>query len=850
VFATAFASLLAHKLRLFAVATAVVLGVAFMAGTLVLTDTVGRTFNDLFGDVYKNTDVVVRGDPVFEGPPGVGVQRGRVDEALVDVIRRVDGVSEAQGTVFGYARLIGKNGEALGHPANGAPTIGGDWTPSKKLNAFTLVEGSAPAASDEVVIDRKSARDGNLHVGDVTTVLVQGPPLKVRISGISVFGSTDSPGGATVVAFRPDVAQQVIAAYGKFDQIAIAADSGVSQADLASRVRAVMPASTEVVTGAAVTKETQDAVAKALSFFNTFMLVFAIVALLVGGFMIFNTFSITVAQRTRENGLLRALGASRRQVLSSVLLEAVAIGVIASLLGLAAGVLVAIGLKALLGAVGIDIPATGVVFTLRTAVISVGVGLTVTIAAALSPARKASRVPPMAAMQEEASGSGGYGSKRRIVIGGGLLAGGAATLLTGLFASVDHAVSVVGVGALMLFFGVSTLGRTVALPLSRVIGSPLPRLRGVTGDLARENAMRNPRRTAATSAALMIGVALVGFISIFVASAKASLDATLDRAFTGDLVVNSGAGLMGGVDPSFARGLNQLPSVGAATGLRQGLASIDGKVSFILGVQPAEAFKIFDIKPLSGSPEAMDARSIALYKDAAKRLRVQVGDTVPVTFRDTGKQQLRVAMIYGEKQPAQDYVISIAGYDANFSNRFDTMVFVKRAPGASAAETLAAVNRAAKEYPGVDVLDRAGFEAEQSRPLDQMLALVYALLALAILIALLGISNTLALSVFERTREIGLLRAVGMTRGQLRSAIRWESVIIALQGTALGLMLGVFFGWAFVSASEAMGITVFKLPYATLAAITVLAGLAGMLAALGPSRRAAKLDVLRAVVGE
>jgi putative ABC transport system permease protein len=280
------------------------------------------------------------------------------------------------------------------------------------------------------------------------------------------------------------------------------------------------------------------------------------------------------------------------------------------------------------------------------------------------------------------------------------------------------------------------------------------------------------------------------------------------------------------------------------------LASIDGKVSFILGVQPAEAFKIFDIKPLSGSPEAMDARSIALYKDAAKRLRVQVGDTVPVTFRDTGKQQLRVAMIYGEKQPAQDYVISIAGYDANFSNRFDTMVFVKRAPGASAAETLAAVNRAAKEYPGVDVLDRAGFEAEQSRPLDQMLALVYALLALAILIALLGISNTLALSVFERTREIGLLRAVGMTRGQLRSAIRWESVIIALQGTALGLMLGVFFGWAFVSASEAMGITVFKLPYATLAAITVLAGLAGMLAALGPSRRAAKLDVLRAVVGE
>jgi putative ABC transport system permease protein len=599
-----------------------------------------------------------------------------------------------------------------------------------------------------------------------------------------------------------------------------------------------------------VTKETQDQIAKAFAFFNTFMLIFAIVALLVGGFMIFNTFSITVAQRTRENGLLRALGATRRQVLSSVLLEALVVGVVASVAGLGLGVLVAIGLKALITAVGMPIPATGVVFTAKTVIVSLGVGILVTLLAALSPARKASKVSPVAAMQEGTAGSVGYGSKQRMLVGTVLVVGGAGTLLLGLFSSVSHAVSVVGIGALLVFFGVAALGRTVALPLSRFIGAPLPRLRGVTGDLARENAMRNPRRTAATSSALMIGVALVGFISIFVTSAKASLSDTMDRAFTGDLVVNSGGGLMGGTDPSFAAKLNGLPEVAAATGVRQNLARVAGKVSFIIAVDPQRAFKIFDIKPLTGSPDALDTTSIALYKDAAKRLNVKVGDTVPVTFRDTGTQQLRVALIYGEHQPAQDYVISTAAYDANFSNRFDSMVFIKRAPGTTPAQALAAVKTAAKAFPGVDVLDRAGFEADQSKPLDQMLALVYALLALAIIIALLGISNTLALSVFERTREIGLLRAVGMTRRQLRSAIRWESVIIALQGTALGLLLGVFFGWAFVSASDSMGITLFKLPYSSLVVIVVLAAVAGMIAAIAPSRRAAKLDVLRAVVSE
>jgi putative ABC transport system permease protein len=847
-FTTALASLLAHKLRMLAVATAVLLGVAFMAGTLVLTDTVGRTFDNLFGDVYKNTDVVVRAHAAFEGPLTVGAQRGRVDQAVLSAVRAVPGVREAQGTVFGYARIIAKDGHALGHPANGAPAIGGDWTASSRLNPYTLVAGSAPVAANDVVVDRKSARDGDLKVGSLTTVLVQGPPMKVRVSGILKFGTMDSPGGATVVLFRSDVAQRVIAAPGAFDQIAIAGEPGVSPRQLATRVKAVIPASAEAVTGAAVTKETQDAIAAAFSYFTTFMLVFAVIALLVGAFMIFNTFSITVAQRTRENGLLRALGATRRQVLAAVLAEALIIGVLASGAGLLLGVGVALGLKALLGVLGFDIATAGMVLSLKTILVSLIVGIAVTCAAALSPARKAGRVPPIAAMQAGGTSAATSSSRRRLIVGTVLTAGGVATLLTGLFTSIGRPVSVVGLGALAVLFGVSVLGPTVARPLSRIIGSPLPRLRGVTGDLARENAMRNPRRTAATSAALMIGVALVGFITIFVASAKTSLNDTIDRAFTGDIVVNTGAGMFGGVDPSFATQLSKLPQVAAASGVRQSFALVAGDPAIVTAADPKQAFQILDIQPLSGSPDLLAVDTIAVHKDTAARLKVHVGDVLPVVFKDTGAKSMRIAMIYGEIQPARSYFISMAAYDANFANRYDTMVFVKKAPNADAAAALQAVKNVAAAYPGVDVLDRSGFKADQSKPFNQMLTLVYALLALAILIALLGIANTLALSVFERTREIGLLRAVGMTRAQLRSSLRWESAIIALQGTALGLLIGLFFGWAMVRASSGMGITRFSVPLPSLGAIVVLAALAGMVAAVGPARRAAKLNVLRAIV--
>ena len=847
--------LLARKFRLVTTALAVVLGVAFTAGTLVLSDTMSHIFNDLSAGVYKGTDAVVRSNAVFDGPMGTGKQRPLIDASLLPPLSRVPGVAAAEGNAFGYTRLIGKDGTAIGNPGSGAPTLGGNWSTVPALNPFRLETGHAPRLPNEVVIDKQSANLGHLAVGDTTTVLVNGPPQRVRISGIAAFGTADSPAGASVVLFSTPVAQRLVAAPGKFSTISFVADPGVSQQQLASNLQRALPPGTEAVTGATIIKETQDQFQKFLSIFSKFLLIFAVVALVVGAFIILNTFAITVAQRTRENGLLRALGASRRQVLASVLIEAVAVGVIAALLGLALGVAVAAGLKALLGLLGFDLPSGSLVVSGTTVVVSLLVGLGVTVIAAVSPARKAAKVPPVAAMQEATVGSTGYGSKERVMVGIAILVLGVAALFTGLFGHVGSAFLIVGAGVLLVFIGVSVLGRTVSLPLSRTIGAPLPRIKGVTGTLARENTMRNPKRTAASASALMIGVGLVAFITILASSTTASINQTIDKSFSGDFVVDSGTGMNGGgVDPALAQRLNALPQVAAATGERFGGAVILGKVEEISAVDPRTAGEIFNVSPMQGSISALGANGIAVYKNVATDNHLTLGKSVPVVFRDTGARTLRVALIYGDSQaaPSARYFIGTPAYDANFSApHYDSMVFAKKAPGVSTAAALAVVKKVTAQYaPGASVLDQAAYKAEQTKPVNQLLALIYTLLALAIIIALLGIGNTLALSIFERTRELGVMRAVGMTRGQLRSTIRWESVIIALQGTFLGLVVGVFFGWALVLAQRNQGVTVFSVPYARLLIVIVLAGLAGVVAAILPSRRAAKLNILRAIVTE
>jgi putative ABC transport system permease protein len=844
--------LLARRFRLFATGLAVMLGVAFMAGTLVLTNTISRTFNDLSAGVYKGTDAEVRATAVFTGPQFSGAQRPFINASLAGRLSRVPGVAVAEGSIFGYTRLIGKNGQALGNPAAGAPTLGGNWNSVSRLNPWTLTAGHPPRTDHQVVIDAKSARDGHLRIGDTTTVLAKGPPQRVHIVGIIKFGTADSPGGASAVLFTTPVAQQLVAAPGKVTSILFAAKPGVSQEQLVSNLKRVLPRGLEALTGTAVTKEMQDAFQKVISFIGTFLLVFAVVALLVGAFMIFNTFSITVAQRTRENGLLRAVGASRRQVLAAVLTEAAAIGIIASVIGLVAGVGVAAGLRALLSGLGFGLPAGGIVLTAKTMIVSGLAGLAVTVAAAIAPARRAAKVPPVAAMQEVTAGTTGYGSRQRIMVGSTVLALGVAALLTGLFGHLPNSILLVGAGALLVFFAVSVLGRTISLPLSRVIGTPLPRLRGITGRLARNNAMRNPKRTAASASALMIGVGLVSFITILASSSTASINSTVDRTFAGDIVIDSGGGLMGGIDPALASKLDKLPQVSVATGVGVGLAEILGKPEIVSAVDPVTAGQVFSVSPVQGSMAALGRAGIAVYQDIATAHHLKLGSTVPMVFKDTGQQKLPVALIYGDAAaaPAPRYFLGTAAFKANFAVRYDSQVFVKKAAGVSMTAALAAVRVVAKNYSGTSVMDQAAYKAERVKPVQQMLALVYALLALAILIALLGIGNTLALSIVERTRELGVLRAVGMTRSQLRASVRWESVIIALQGTVLGLLVGVFFGWALVLSMKSQGITEFSIPALSLLIVVVLAGLAGFAAAILPSRRAAKLNILRAIASE
>jgi putative ABC transport system permease protein len=851
---TTIQGLIAHRFRLFATALAVTLGVAFTAGTLILTDTVGRTFDHLMGEVYEGTDAVVRGEELFEGPMSTGAQRPRVDDTLIDVVRGVEGVEAVEGSVLGYARIT-HDGQALGDPAAGAPTLGLTWSDDERINPLVVTGGHAPRDGDEVVLDAPSAEKAGLAVGDRVTLLVQTGPVEKTFVGTIAFGSAETIGGATMVAFHPDVVQPLLAEPGKWDELSVVGEDGVSQTELTARLSAVLPEGVEAVTGAAVTQENQDFSREAMSFFTYFMNFFAGVALLVGAFMIFNTFSITVAQRTRQNGLLRALGASRRQVLGSVLLEALVVGVLASLLGLGAGFAIATALKALLDALGFGIPAGGLVFAPRTVLVALAAGILVTLVAAVAPARQAGKVPPIAAMSTDVAGSSAYGSLARVVVGGAAVAAGAAATLTALFTGVGNRWLLLVGGALSVFVGVYMLGRTVSLPLSRAIGAPLPRLFGLSGELARENAMRNPKRTAAAGTALMLGVGVVVIINIFVASTRATIDEGIDRAFTGDLVVDSGASTNGGIDPSVVPTLAALPEVGTATGLRVTPVEVDGEVLLLGAVDPATAFDLLELQPLEGDPAALTAAdAVAVHEKTAREKGLSLGSTVPVVFKETGPQELTVGLVYGEELEANGpdgtFFLGHAAYEANVGTPVDWKVFVSRADGVTPAQARDAVDAALAAYPGIDVMDEDEFTEAVSAPLDPMLALVYALLGLAIVIALLGIGNTLALSVVERRREIGLLRAVGMTRRQLRGALRWESVVIAVQGTFVGLVLGLFLGWAFVTALAEEGLDVLAVPWSSLAVVVLLAGLAGMLAAVLPSRRAARLDVLRAVASE
>lgn len=838
----------AHKVRLVATALAVCLGVAFMSGTQVLTGSVSASFDKAFADVYAQIDTVVRSTTEIDTP--FGAERAKIDESSVATVAAVDGVESAEGQVIGQIRVLDRTGEPL-VSANGPPNFALNWLTSPALNGWT-VEGRPPEGPDQIVLDAKTARDGDYSVGDRVDVSTSAGTRSFELVGVARFGDVETWGGVQAALFTTATVQELVAEPGKVDWISVAGADGVGQAQLTERVEAVLGDGLEAITGETFTEESQSAFQRLISIFNTFLLTFALIALFVGSFIIYNTFSIIVAQRTRELALVRAIGASRRQVLGSVLLEALVVGLVASLVGVGLGILLAMGLNELLRSIGFAGPETPIVVPAVAVVSSLLVGTGITLGAAIFPARKAATVPPVAAMRA-AEVDTSSASRLRLVAGLAIVAVGVGLAALGLASDLDNDLQLLGAGAATVFVGVAVLGPVTAPTLSRLLGAPLPRLRGVSGRLARENAVRSPRRTASTASALMIGVGLVVFIAVIADSLKASTTDAIDASVRGQYVVTTEGFGPTALPDRVAEELSALPEVEAAAGLRAGFASIDGDAQVVLAVDPAQLVSVIDFTDVEGSLTDLEGNGVAISSDQADERGLVVGSTVPATFLQGGATTLEVQSIYDTRFELQGagWLVTQDLYEAVFppQQQTDQAVYVRLVDDSAEAVAAArpALDAVVEPVTGAEVQDLTEFKQAQTDQADQFLLIVYVLLALALVIAVVGVVNTLLLSVYERTRELGLLRAVGMSRRQVRASIRWESVIISGIGTLTGLVIGLAFGWALVRSLADEGITTFAVPVGQLVVMVVVAALAGIGAALYPAARAARLDVLAAI---
>ncbi|GCB52244.1 ABC transporter permease [Streptomyces sp. NL15-2K] len=843
-------SLRAHKRRFAGTFLAVFLGVAFLAGTLVMGDTLRASFDTMFGNATSGTDAVVRSADDITTPGESQGVRQPVDTDLVKAVEQVPGVAAAAPNIEGAGQLVGAGGKPIG--GQGPPTLAGNWITDQELNPYRLAEGRAPEKSGEVVVNRGTAERGDLKIGDTTTLRTP-DPVKVTIVGLATFGGEDGMAQVTFTGMtRADAEKYLTARPGEAASIQVRAGPGVSEQELVDRLTPVLPKGVEAITGQESAEENTDMISSQfLSLFTTFLLVFSGVALLVATFSIHNTFAIVVAQRTRENALLRALGASRRQVTVTTLVEASAVAVIASVAGLAGGIGIAAGLQALFPAIGFPFPEGALVISALSLALPLVVGIVVCLGSALLPAVRAGRTAPLAALRETAVDQSGA-SRVRAVTGLGLAALAVAVTLTGVL--VSPSIWLAGTGAVLALVSFVVLGPVASTSAVRVLGGPLDRLRGVTGGLARRNALRSPKRTAATASALMIGVAVVSLFTVFGASLKATMDQTVSRSFAGDVAVSTpsfGAG-GSGLSPRLAGAVQQLPEVDTAVGLGRGVAEVDGKGRALTVTDPLALERTFDLGKIQGSLDTLGTDGLAVTEKEADKQGLKTGDQAHLTFTDGKRETFTVRAVYGQSELAGDYVITRAAWAPHRTQDSDTLVAVSFKDGVSTETGRAAVEKVADQYGNPEVQTRDEYAQSSAGGIDMMLTLVYALLALAVLIALLGIANTLTLAIHERTRELGLLRAVGQTRSQLRAMVRWESVLVAAFGTVGGLGLGAFLGWVLVKASDGASDSAFAfaMPPLQLAVVALVGLAAGALAGVRPARRAARLDVLRAIATE
>ena len=839
-FRAALRSVLARKVRLLLTGIAVLLGVSFMAGTYVLTDTMTRAFNNLVDTGYASIDVLVRNENAFTAQTSSLEERESMPESVLSTVEDVPGVQEAVGDVIGYAQIVDPaTGKVIG--TFGPPTAAASWS---TLSGFTIESGSPPEGDDQVVIDSGTAEANDIRVGDRVEIVFEGPPGEFEVVGVAGYGDGGSLFGATYALFDLPTAQRVLGREGELDSISVVAADGESGTALARRITEALPQGTEAVPAATVISEQQDQISQGLGYLRTAFLVFAYVALFVGAFIIFNTFAIIVAQRTRELALFRALGASGGQVMLTVVVEALIVGMVASAVGVVVGIGIAIALKGLLSSLGIDLPSSGTVIQFRTVIVSVLIGTIVTVVAALVPARRAARIAPIEALRE-AQDRPGRSLRFRLVSGAIVLALGVAPLAYGLFGRPGDALLFVGIGVALTFVGVAMLTPLIARPVAAGIGLPIRRT-GVPGKLGRENSMRNPRRTAATASALMIGLGLVVFVAVFGASAKASTTVVLERTLKADFILTSPT--FSGFSTSAAEDVRAVPGVETVSQVRQAEAKVEGGTVFVTGLDPATFDAVSEIGVVEGSLADLGAPdTIAIHEDISASEGWGIGDTVTVEWPSTGRGELEIAVIYAENGLIGDWATSLDTYDANVAQELDLFVLVKAGDGANVASVRSDLEDALEPYPNIEVQDQAEFRDMYATFLNQVLNLVTALLLFAVIIALFGVMNTLYLSIYERTRELGLLRAVGLTRRQTRSMVRWEAVIVSAMGALFGVVIGIAFGWALQQALEPEGFSELGIPGGQLVIYVVFAAVLGVVFAIFPARRAAKLNVLEAI---
>jgi putative ABC transport system permease protein len=845
-----FGGLLSRKLRTLLTALAIVLGVAMISGTYVLTDSIDDAFDTIFTDVREGSSVVISGKAAFDLSEGSGVSAPTLDESLLEEVRELPGVAEAEGAVDSESTsLIDEDGDAI--VFGGAPNLGfaipnGD----SRFNPLTLVQGDWPG-SGEVVIDADTADKKDFAVGDEIGVQVEGPVEQFRIAGLVEFGSGGlSIGGATLAGFDLPTAQRLFRKEGRLDEIALAATPGVSDEELLGQVREVLPPDAQARTGGEQAREDAAETNEFISFLQGFLLAFGGIALFVGSFVIANSLSITIAQRTREYATLRTIGASRRQVLGSIILEALAVGVVASLIGLFLGLLLAEGLFSLFDAVGFTLPNTGLVFESRTIVVALAAGILVTLLASLRPALRATRVPPIAAVREGATLPEGRFARFR-GLGAALTALlGFAALLYGLFGSDLGTTQVLvwmGLGALLIFLGVALFSSRLVSPLAHVLGWPATKVGGAAGLLARDNARRNTQRTASTAAALMIGLALVTLVATLAAGIVNTFEGAVNDLFRADYAITA-QNNFSPIPTDAADAAAQVPGVTAVGNVRTGEVRVLGETEFATAVDPGMR-EVISMEWTEGSQDVLAnlGDDGAFVDDGyADDHGLSTGSTVDVTFPNGETRTFTIEGVFDPPSggsPFGPVTISAAAWDAQVERPRNLFSFLNVEGGESDANQ-AKLDEALAEFPNAKAQDRQSFIDNQISGLSAVLNILYVLLALSVIVSLFGIVNTLVLTVFERTREIGMLRAVGMTRRQVRRMIRHESVITALIGGAIGIVLGVVLAALLIVRVDFID---FVLPVPQLVVFTIAAILVGIIAAIFPARRAAKLNPLEAL---